>query len=68
MSFNEKVSLHNRLANFIKINEIVEKLPGYDCGACGFHSCRAMAEDILANRANLDDCRILKGSEINETK
>lgn len=67
-SFNEKISLHNRLANFIKINEIVEKLPGYDCGACGFHSCRAMAEEILADRATLTDCRILKGSEVNEDK
>ncbi len=67
-AFNEKRSLQTRLANFIKINEIVEQLPGFDCGACGFHSCRAMAEEIIANRADLDDCRILKGGETNESK
>lgn len=63
-TFNEKRSLQERLATFIKINEYVEKLPGYDCGACGFHSCRAMAEEILAKRATFDDCRILKGNGV----
>ncbi|MEA5027208.1 MAG: (Fe-S)-binding protein [Erysipelotrichaceae bacterium] len=63
-TFNEKRSLQERLATFIKINEYVEKLPGYDCGACGFHSCRAMAEEILAKRATFNDCRILRGDGI----
>ncbi|MDD2591725.1 MAG: [Fe-Fe] hydrogenase large subunit C-terminal domain-containing protein [Erysipelotrichaceae bacterium] len=67
-SFNEKRSLQNRLANFIKINEYVEKLPGFDCGACGFHSCRAMAEEILANRATLADCRVLRSNDKNESE
>ncbi len=28
------------------LDEVMEKLPHYDCGACGFASCRNMAENI----------------------
>lgn len=56
-------SLKERLAEFSKINTQLEKLPGYDCGACGFPSCRVMAEEIVSNRKSLKDCRILASWE-----
>ncbi|MCR5469019.1 MAG: hypothetical protein K6F37_08670, partial [Lachnospiraceae bacterium] len=41
-----------------EIEEIMEKLPGLDCGSCGAPTCRALAEDIVMNAdgAKLDDC------------
>ena len=30
-----------------RMNQIIEGLPGYDCGSCGSPTCRAFAEDIV---------------------
>ena len=30
-----------------RMNQIIERLPGYDCGSCGSPTCRAFAEDIV---------------------
>ncbi len=57
-------SLKERMAEFTKINVQLEKLPGYDCGACGYPSCRVMAEEIVAGNAKTDDCRIIHVKEI----
>lgn len=44
-----------------KMNEILEKLPGYDCGSCGSPTCRTLAEDIVRGFASELDCiHILK--------
>ena len=39
-----------------KMNEIYEQLPALDCGACGSPSCKALAEDIVRGKANIEDC------------
>ena len=52
-SFKEKVS------HFNQINEVLSKLPGYDCSACGKQTCRNMAEEIVQGSKSLEDCRIL---------
>ena len=44
-----------------KMNEILERLPGYDCGSCGSPTCRTLAEDIVRGFASELDCiHILK--------
>ena len=44
-----------------KMNAILEKLPGYDCGSCGSPTCRTLAEDIVRGFASELDCiHILK--------
>lgn len=35
---------------------IVESLPKIDCGACGAPTCRAFAEDVIQERAEILDC------------
>ena len=35
-------------------------LPGIDCGACGAPTCRAFAEDIVREKAQIEECPILK--------
>jgi len=39
-----------------QLERIYETLPGIDCGSCGAPTCRALAEDIVMNKANIEDC------------
>ena len=44
-----------------RMEEIVNSLPGYDCGSCGSPTCRTFAEDIVRGYATEMDCiHILK--------
>ena len=38
------------------MNEIIERLPGYDCGSCGSPTCRSFAEDIVRGYCTEMDC------------
>lgn len=38
------------------VNELMERLPGLDCGSCGAPTCRALAEDIAVGKAMETDC------------
>lgn len=44
------------LALMEKMEEIIDQLPGIDCGSCGAPSCKAFAEDVVLKRANMTDC------------
>ncbi len=46
-----------------RLQTILQTLPGKDCGACGAPSCTALAEDVVLERAAVDDCPYL-----NDTK
>ena len=39
-----------------RMNEIIERLPGYDCGSCGSPTCAAFAEDIVRGFCTEMDC------------
>ena len=39
-----------------RMEEILNKLPGYDCGSCGSPTCRTFAEDIVRGFAREMDC------------
>ncbi|NLY90772.1 MAG: 4Fe-4S binding protein [Firmicutes bacterium] len=49
-----------------QLEEIVTKLPGIDCGACGSPTCRSLAEDIVQNNAQLTDCIIILREQLEE--
>jgi ferredoxin len=42
-----------------QLQAVLQTLPGKDCGACGAPSCTALAEDVVLQRAALDDCPYL---------
>ena len=46
----ETISLMKRL------EAVVESLPAIDCGSCGAPTCRAFAEDVVLDKAQLTDC------------
>jgi len=39
-----------------RMKDLMNTLPGVDCGVCGAPSCSDLAEDIVHNKANLRDC------------
>lgn len=59
-------SVQEKIAFFSKVNEQLEHLPGYDCGACGFPSCRIMAEEIALGKKDKYHCKILQVKENTE--
>ena len=38
------------------MNQILETLPGYDCGSCGSPTCKTFAEDIVRGFCSEMDC------------
>ena len=46
------------MKKMIQLQEIRKSLCDLDCGSCGAPTCQALAEDIVNNRASLDDCII----------
>ena len=46
------------------IDDICEKFPGLDCGACGAPSCKALAEDVVKGLAKESDCVFVLREEI----
>lgn len=47
-------------------DEILKHLPGLNCGACGFGSCKGMAEAIKKDKMNYLKCKPLRGKKKEE--
>jgi uncharacterized Fe-S cluster-containing protein len=39
-----------------RIDKVVHKFPGIDCGSCGCPNCLALAEDIVQGHATENHC------------
>lgn len=48
-----------------RVEQVLEALPGVNCGACGFASCQTLAEAIVENSAGVNSC-LAGGSEAAE--
>ncbi len=48
----------------MRIDELTEKFPGFDCGACGAPSCKTLAEDVVRGHAKETDCAFLLKKQI----
>ena len=46
--------------------EILKRLPGYNCSACGYGSCSGMAKKILEDIESYKKCRPLRGEKLKE--
>jgi Na+-translocating ferredoxin:NAD+ oxidoreductase RNF subunit RnfB len=57
MALDEDIKIALNKMN--RIDEIVKKLPGLDCSACGSPTCKTLAEDIVEGKAELSDCIVL---------
>ena len=46
-------------AKYEQLEEIMEQLPGLDCGSCGAPTCATFAEDIVRGNSTVNDCTVL---------
>ena len=51
-----------------KVEDLLKVLPGIDCGACGSPTCRALAEDIVQERAGISWCIFLQEVQLKNGK
>lgn len=49
-------NVREAMVKMAKMNEIAQLLPGLDCGMCGAPSCKDLAEDIVREKASIEDC------------
>ena len=50
------------------IDEVVELLPKYNCGACGHPGCKEMAIALLNKESKVLDCKPIKKDAAEELK
>lgn len=51
-----ELSISKNIERQRKIENLLQELPGKECGACGSPDCRTFAEDIIDGRARLEEC------------
>ena len=49
-----------------KINEVLKRLPGYNCGGCGRAGCKNFAEAIVNENEDFRKCRPMKKEQKEE--
>lgn len=54
----QKQTFKDRMAWFNKVNAILETLPQFDCGSCGFANCRGLATRIASGEVDDSLCRV----------
>ncbi len=42
-----------------ELEELIERLPGLDCGSCGAPNCRCFAQDVINGLAKEGDCVVI---------
>ena len=50
------------------LRKIINKLPGFNCGNCGYSRCDEFAEALLSKNKNVSDCPILIREEFKEKR
>ena len=58
--------LSEAMEMMMEIDNLCEKFPGLDCGACGAPSCRSLAEDVVKGQAKESDCVFVLREEIRQ--
>lgn len=64
MKLDENIETAMRMA--MEMEEILNRLPGLDCGSCGSPGCRTLAEDIVRGHARETDCIFVTRERLKE--
>lgn len=46
--------------------EYEKLLPNYNCGACGYNTCKGMSEAMIIDPINYKKCKPLRGEKLKE--
>lgn len=58
--------IEKAIAKMQDIEVLYKKLPQIDCGACGAPTCRCFAEDVVKQRARVEECVFMLRERIKE--
>ena len=58
------VDLKKAITKISERKDILSRLPGIDCGACGSPSCITFAEDVVQGEARINDCLFMFNDEL----
>ena len=62
-SMNKKnLSFHEAFERQERVNNIAQRLPGKECGACGSPDCDTFAQDVVDGKNSIERCVFLKSS------
>ncbi len=59
-------NVQEAMARMNRMKELLEVLPGLDCGTCGAPTCRAHAEDVVRGYTTEQDCVFRAREELQE--
>lgn len=51
-----------------EIHDLLNRLPGINCGVCGYNTCEGMANALLENKEAYKKCKVLRGDKLDEMK
>jgi len=51
-----------------QIHELLKRLPGINCGVCGYNTCEGMANALLEDKDAYKKCKVLRGDKLEEMK
>lgn len=52
-------TMQESFEKYERIDAILKKLPGLDCGSCGAPTCESFAEDVVRGSSSINDCVVL---------
>ena len=58
--------MEKAIAKMEEIEELYSLLPQIDCGACGAPTCRCFAEDVVKQKANVEECVFILREKIKD--
>jgi molybdopterin-guanine dinucleotide biosynthesis protein B len=59
---DEAVDLvEKEVSRSVELLRRAKRLPGFNCGACGYESCLDHAEAIVNGKSRVEDCQVLSG-------
>ncbi len=58
--------MEKAIAKMEGIEELYSRLPQIDCGACGAPTCRCFAEDVIKQKAKIEECVFMLREKIKD--
>ncbi len=59
--------IDSKFGNEIDLEKEYEKLlPNYNCGVCGYNTCKGMSKAMMEDTKNYKKCKPLRGDKLKE--
>lgn len=66
--FELKGDRMERFKKYSELEQLLEELPGLDCGFCGAPTCKTFADDVVRGYAKKEDCVVMMRRKLDKVK